>query len=125
MAIHPEILAQHKALATGMDEIVERLQQLLGRGLIAQIGGAHDETTLEYWRSGIGPGGEPEQRLRIAYQIAEFLSASMRPSEIQAWFTECNPILGEESPIGLLQEGVPEARTVAIVAAARHFAYTQ
>jgi hypothetical protein len=124
MAIHPEILAQHKALATGMDEIVERLQQLLGRRLVAQIGGASDESALDYWRSGIGPGGDPEQRLRVAYQIAEFLSSSVRPSAIQAWFTECNPLLGEE-PVGLLREGVPEARTIAMIAAARHFAHAQ
>ena len=123
MAIHPEILAQHKALSTGMDEIVERLQQLLGRRLVAQIGGATDETALDYWRSGIGPGGDPEYRLRVAYQIAEFLSASMRPSAIQAWFTECNPNLGEESPVGVLQEGVPESRTHAMIAAARDFAH--
>jgi hypothetical protein len=123
MAIHPEILAQHKALATGMDEIVERLQQLLGRRLVAQIGGAADESALDYWRSGIGPGGDSELRLRVAYQIAEFLSASVRPSAIQAWFTACNPILGEESPVGLLQDGAPETRTVEMIAAARVFAY--
>ncbi len=122
MAIHPEILAHHKALATGMDEIVERLQQLLGRRLVAQIGGAGDEAVLEYWRSGIGPGGDPEQRLRVAYQIAEFLSSSVRPSAIQAWFTECNPNLGEESPVGLLREGVPPAKTIEMIEAARSFA---
>jgi hypothetical protein len=124
MAIHPEILAQHKALATGMDEIVERLHQLLGRRLVAQIGGAPDESALDFWRAGIGPGGEPEQRLRVAYQVAEYLSSSVRPSAIQAWFTECNPILGEESPVGLLQEGVPEAQTIAMITAARVFALT-
>jgi hypothetical protein len=125
MAIHPEILAHHKALSTGMDEIVERLQQLLGRRLVAQIGGATDEATLDYWRSGIGLSEDPEQRLRVAYQIAEFLSASVRPSAIQAWFTECNPILGEESPVGLLRDGEPSSKALAMVAAARVFAHTQ
>lgn len=113
--------AYRAAMTTPLSEIARLLQELLSRRLTAVIVGVKDGKTIARWAAGETAdirGGDREQRLRTAYQIAfMLLQSSDSPQVVKAWFIGLNPQLGDVAPAEALREG----RLQEALAAARAF----
>ena len=97
--------------------IVARLQEVLGRDVVAIITGKTPRQ-VSRWVSGEAKPVAREQRvLRDMFQVVELL-AEVDPDEVvRAWFIGMNPQLEDSAPAELIAEG----RVRDVIAAARAF----
>jgi hypothetical protein len=98
--------AHRSAVESSIPDVVRYLQEVLGQKLVAYIAGVSDARTVARWAAAErSPRGEPEQRLRCAYQIFQLLLAEESPHTIRAWFLGLNPQLDDQSPAQCIREG--------------------
>jgi hypothetical protein len=113
-----EEAAYNASVRTVMQEIVEVLQEVLGRKPVAIMAGVSDVKTVTRWAQGQQtPRLEAEQRLRVAFQVFQLLAQGDSPHTIRAWFLGMNPQLGDWSPIRAISAG----RFTAVKTAAKSF----
>lgn len=101
----------------GLPDLVNKLEKVLGKPLVAVIAGAGDSKIVGKWSRGERvPRPEAEHRLRVAFQIMHVLLQRESPEIIYAWFTGMNPDLDNASPALYLAKDPDE-----VVIAARNF----
>jgi hypothetical protein len=101
--------------------LVRKLSHVLGRKLIAYIGGLQNVSYVDDWISGSASPGPQEARIRLAWQIAETLQKADHPKVVQAWFLGMNPDLEDSSAIQILQEQDPREAERRLAPAVRSF----
>jgi hypothetical protein len=110
--------AHHRAVDARLEDVVEYLQALLGRRLVAYIAGVKDAKTVSRWANGEAEARqEAEKRVRAAYQIALLLTGFDSPRIVKAWFIGLNPHLADVAPA----EAIHDGRSKEALAAARSF----
>ena len=98
--------AHRQVTESGIQQITEFLEEVLGRKLVATLAGVKDPKAVGYWAAGKrAPRADAEERLRAGYQIFRLLMAAETPHTVRAWFIGLNPQLHDESPILVIQEG--------------------
>lgn len=98
--------AHRQVTETGIEQITQYLEEVLGRKLVATLAGVKDPKAVTRWASGErAPRTGAEERLRVAYQIFRLLLTAESPHTVRAWFIGLNPQLADESPILAIQEG--------------------
>lgn len=105
----PRVVAQvHRlAIETSIPDIAATLQEMLSRRLVAYVAGVKDAKTVSRWAGGEvnAVRHESEQRLRVAFEIAQLLLQFDSPRVVKAWFMGLNPQLGDVSPADAIREG--------------------
>lgn len=98
--------AHDQATRLDIADLVDYLQDVLGRRLVAYIGGVGNTRTVMRWVSGESNVGEDsEANLREAYEIADLITKHDSRRVAKAWFVGLNPQLGDRSPAEALHEG--------------------
>ena len=98
--------AHRQVTESSIQQIVQYLDEVLGRKLVATLAGVKDQKAVVRWASGErAPRAGAEERLRIGYQIFRLLMAAEAPHTVRAWFIGLNPQLNDESPILVVKEG--------------------
>ncbi|WP_426624454.1 hypothetical protein ACPPVW_18175 [Leifsonia sp. McL0607] len=118
LAMRPLGRAAHRAsVESASPAIVARLQEVLGRDVVAVITGKTPRQ-VSRWISGEAKPPLDEQRLlRDTFQVVELL-AEVDPDEVvRAWFIGMNPQLEDAAPA----EAIAEGRVRDVMAAARAF----
>ena len=117
----PDLSAHREALRLPLATVVGKLVEIVGRKLIAYIGGVKDIRVVDRWIGGGEIYGDAEARLRFAFQVVRTLSEKNSPAVVQAWLTGVNPELGDRVLLRLLRENGIDAVAPAILRAARAF----
>lgn len=97
-----------EATAAPVSEIAGVLQELLSRRLTAYIAGVGDGKTVSRWANGEVSeirDHTQEQRIRVAYEIAQLLMSYESAQTVKAWFIGLNPQLDDVSPVEAIHEG--------------------
>lgn len=118
LTTHPVGRSAHKAsVELAPTAIASRLQEVLGRDVVAIITG-RTPRQVSRWVSGRATPPMREQRLlRDTFQVVELL-AQVDPDEVvRAWFIGMNPQLDDAAAAELIAEG----RVRDVMAAARAF----
>lgn len=108
----------HKASVTlAAPSIVGRLQEVLGRDVVAIITGKAPRQVSRWVSGEAKPPLQEQQLLRDTFQVVELL-AEVDPDEVvRAWFIGMNPQLEDAAPAELIAQG----RVRDVMAAARAF----
>ncbi len=105
----PRVVTQvyRLAIETSIPDIASALQDVLSRRLVAYVAGVKDAKTVSRWASGEvnAVRHESEQRLRVAFEIAQLLLRFDSSRVVKAWFIGLNPQLGDVSPADTIREG--------------------
>lgn len=106
-----------QATRAPVTEIASVLQEVLSRRVTAYIASVSEGRTVSRWANGeiaVIRDPDAEQRIRVAYEIAQLLLAADSPQTVKAWFIGLNPQLGDVSPVQALHDGqLKEALTAA------------
>lgn len=97
-----------QATRAPVTEIAGLLQEVLSRRLTAYIASVGEGRTVSRWASGeiaLIRDPDAEQRIRVAYEIAQLLLTTDSPQTVKAWFIGLNPQLGDVSPVQALHDG--------------------
>lgn len=99
--------AHSQATRQEMPDVVDYLADVLGRRLVAYIGGVGNTRTVVRWAQGESSvrGEDTEANLREAYEVVFLISRMDSPGVAKAWFAGLNPQLGDKSPSEALREG--------------------
>lgn len=118
LAARPLGRAAHKAsVALASPAIVARLQEALGRDVVAIITGK-TARQVSRWVSGEAKPPLAEQRLlRDTFQVVELLAEVDTDEVVRAWFIGMNPQLEDAAPAEVIADG----RVRDVMAAARAF----
>jgi hypothetical protein len=117
----PDAAAHREAISAAFPVVVAKLVAILGKKLTAYIGGARDTRTVERWMNDIEPYRNPDDRIRLAFQVAQMLVEKDDPRVVQAWFTGLNPDLNDRAPIRFFRDEDFETAGPRVIAAARSF----
>lgn len=120
LATRPLGRAAHHAEAVRGDAswVAARLQEALGREVVAAIAG-RDPRQVSRWVAGTArPPLREMQLLRDTYQIVQVLADVEADEVVRAWFLGMNPQLEDISPMEALAAG----RVRDVLGAARAFA---
>ncbi|MFS8532891.1 XRE family transcriptional regulator [Sphaerobacter thermophilus] len=107
-ASDPITQVHRQAVSAPLTEVAGLLQEVLSRRLTAFIAGVKDGKTVSRWANGEVTEireHETEQRLRMAYEIAQLLLLHDSPQTVKAWFIGLNPQLDDRSPAEVIREG--------------------
>ena len=97
--------AYERAMRAPICEIATYLQDLFGQKLTAVIAGVHDPKAVGKWARGERrPHPDAAQRLRAAFQVAEFLMQAESRQTVRAWFMGMNPQLDDRAPALVIGE---------------------
>jgi hypothetical protein len=116
------IKAHRDAIEAPIDQIARVLQEVLSRRLTAYIAGVGDGKTVSRWANKEVTeirDHETEQRLRVAYEIAQLLLMGDAAHTVKGWFIGLNPELDDVAPAeaihsGQLREALAAARAFCI-----------
>lgn len=97
--------------------IVARLQDALGRDVVAIITGKTPRQVSRWVSGEAKPPVREQQLLRDTYQVVELLAEVDADEVVRAWFIGMNPQLEDEAPAELIADG----RVRDVMAAARAF----
>lgn len=117
----PDLEAHRESISKPFPQIVKELTGILGKKLVAYIGGAKDVRTVDSWVAGAEPYRDANRRVRLAFQVGRMLQQHEAREVVQAWFTGLNPELNDRVPIRLLRDGQVEEAGKAVLTAARAF----
>ena len=117
----PDLEAYRRATTIRFPELVRELTEIIGKKLIAYVGGVRDVRAVDRWIEGAEPYKNAEARLRFAYRVVKTLSKHDHPHIVQAWLTGLNPELNDRVPIRLLREDNLEEVGPQILGAVRAF----
>ncbi|WP_166787712.1 hypothetical protein [Cryobacterium luteum] len=118
LAMRPLGRSVHKAsVELAPTAIVARLQEVLGRDVVAIITGKTPRQVSRWVAGEAKPPLQEQRLLRDTFQVVELL-AEVDPDEVvRAWFIGMNPQLEDAAPAELIAEG----RVRDVMAAARAF----
>ena len=105
---HTASQVHRDALAAPIDEIARLLQETLSRRLTAYIAGVENGKTVSRWATrevAEVRDHETEQRLRVAYEIAQLLLLVDAPRTVKAWFIGLCPELDDTAPAEAIRDG--------------------
>jgi|SRR4051812_9723746 hypothetical protein len=109
--------AHRDAIAAPIDQIARLLQEVLSRRLTAYIAGVGDGKTVSRWANKEVAeirDHETEQRLRVAYEIAQLLLMVDAAHTVKGWFIGLSPELDDVAPAEAIRNGqLREALTAA------------
>jgi hypothetical protein len=108
--------AYRESVTAPLNEIAQKLQDLLTRQLTAHIIGVKDGKSITRWANGevCEVRHESERRLRTTYEIVQLLTYFDSPQVARAWFIGLNPQLDDTSPAEAIHEGkLKEVRAAA------------
>jgi hypothetical protein len=95
--------AHREAMRTSIDQIAERLQDMLGQQITAYAVAVKDPRSIgRYSRGESTPRLEAQQRLRNLYEITQVLLARETPETVRAWLLGSHPLLEDQAPVELL-----------------------
>lgn len=117
----PDAESYRESITAEFPAVVEGLVRILGKKLTAYIAGAKDVRTVDRWMAGREPYRSPEDRIRLAFQIARMLASKEDSRVVQAWFIGLNPELHDRAPIRFFQDEDFETAGPQVLAAARAF----
>lgn len=117
-----ELRAYAASVRTEVPVVVEQLRDVLGAQLVAYVAGVKETRAVRQWAEGEGRRPQPkqEQRLRLAYRVAQLLLEHDSPRVVQAWFQGMNPQLDDVAPARFILE--TDGSDARVVAAAQAFA---
>lgn len=99
------ITAHERAVRATVPEMATYLQDLFGQKLTALMVGSRDPKAVGKWARGERePHPEVVERLRAAFQVAEFLLQAESRQAVRAWFMGMNPQLGDRAPALVIGE---------------------
>lgn len=118
LAMRPLGRAAHRSsVQLASTAIVARLQEVLGRDVVAIITGKTPRQVSRWVAGEAKPVAREQRVLRDTFQVVELL-AEVDPDEVvRAWFIGMNPQLEDAAPAELIAEG----RVRDVIAAARAF----
>jgi hypothetical protein len=96
--------AHRRAVETEFADLVQTLEEVLGRALVAIIANV-DPKTVGRWLTGGSPRARAESRARTAFQITQLLLTRESEHTVRAWFIGLNPQLDDISPAEALNAG--------------------
>ena len=96
--------AHRAAVQTTTRDVVEYLEDTIGRALTAHVAGVHVKT-VDRWRRGEAPRTDSERRIRFTYQVLRLLVSEDSPHTVRAWLIGLNPQLGDIAPADAIREG--------------------
>lgn len=109
--------AHRDAIAAPIDQVARLLQEVLSRRLTAYIAGVGDGKTVSRWANKEVAeirDHETEQRLRVAYEIAQLLLMVDAAHTVKSWFIGLSPELDDVAPAEAIRNGqLREALTAA------------
>ena len=118
----PDLQAHNAAARLGFPVLVKELRELLGPRLVAYIAGVKETRTVREWSEGAQvKKPEIEERLRVTFHVASFISEHEAATVVQSWFQGLNPQLDDQSPARLLRERELGDVGPQVLAAARAF----
>src|SRR5437870_5691556 len=101
----PGLAAHALAVRATFPEVVSRLRELVGPGLVAYLGSVRETRAVHQWADDDRePSDVVQQRLRLALQVAAMLSDEESPRIAQAWLQGLNPQLEDRSPARMIRE---------------------
>ena len=89
----PDLFAHREALQLPASKVVEKLVEIVGRKLTANVSGVKDARAIDRWIAGGAIYRDVESRLRFAFQVVRTLTEHEAPAVVQAWLTGVNPCL--------------------------------
>lgn len=110
-------VAHGQAVRAGAAVIVSRLQETLGRDVVAVITGKQTRQVTRWVTGDAAPSVRDQQLLRDTYQVVELLAEVEGPEVTRMWFIGMNPQLDDQAPAEVIAAG--NVRDV--MAAARAF----
>jgi len=90
-----------------VSEVAKSLSQLLGSNqAVAYVVGIKQARTVAGWVEGATKPADPlmETRLEVAEQLARIVQDPERPWVSKAWLISCNPHIGEDAPMDVIQQ---------------------
>lgn len=103
-----------------IEEVVQKLIDLLGPTTVAVIGGVGETRAVTQWTNGRSP--QRPNVLRFTLQIASMIFDAHDPEIARAWFHGSNPHLADRIPAFVLRDEPLHEVQAEIMAAARSFA---
>lgn len=99
-------LAHRQMVQASFQQVVEYLEDALGRPLVAHMAGV-DPKTITRWTSAerTNPRDDSEAKLRTSYQVFQMLAELDSPHTVRAWFIGLNPQLDDTSPASAIHDG--------------------
>jgi hypothetical protein len=118
----PDYGAHVRAVRSTFPEVVAGLRDVLGLKLCAYLGSVKETRAVNEWAEGVRePSDAVQQRLRLAFQVAQAIADVDGPEVARAWFQGLNPQLDDRSPARLLREGDIDEVGPEVIAAERAF----
>lgn len=118
-----DLRAHQESVRLPVDELVERLRDILGAKLVAYVGSVKETRAVRQWADGDRvPSTNVVRRLRTALHAAALIREKDSAPVVQAWFQGMNPRLGDVAPARLLRDGDLDEVGQQVLAAARAFA---
>ncbi|MEA9986074.1 hypothetical protein [Subtercola sp. RTI3] len=106
-----------QAVRAGSVVIVSRLQEILGRDVVAIITGKQPRQVTRWATGDAAPTAHDQQLLRDTYQVVELLAEVEGPEVTRMWFIGMNPQLDDQAPA----EAITAGNVRDVMAAARAF----
>ena len=110
--------SHHASVQLASTAIVARLQDVLGRDVVAIITGKTPRQVSRWVSGEAKPPVREQQVLRDTYQVVELLAEGDPDEVVRAWFIGMNPQLEDASAAEVIAAG----RVRDVMAAARAFA---
>jgi len=109
--------AHGDAIRVPSTDVAGRLQDAIGRDLVAMITGRTPRQVSRWIAGECAPARHEQQILRDALQIVQLLRGVEDDEVIRAWFMGMNPQLDDQAPAEVMAAG----RARDVMAAARSF----
>ncbi|MDF2443701.1 MAG: hypothetical protein JWR01_1904 [Subtercola sp.] len=109
--------AHGQAVRAGSAVIASRLQEVLGRDVVAIITGKQSRQVSRWATGDAAPTARDQQLLRDTFQVVELLTEVEGPEVTRMWFIGMNPQLDDQSPA----EAITAGNVRDVMAAARAF----
>lgn len=106
--------AHRVTVETDVHAIAGFLREVFGIKVTAYLAKVADPKTVVRWIAGDQhPRPNAEARLRVAFQVFQFLQQCDSPHTVRAWFVGMNPELDDVSPVRAIREGLSQEVMVA------------
>jgi hypothetical protein len=93
------------AVRASVAVIVSRLQDILGRDVVAIIVGKQPRQVARWASGNASPTARDQQLLRDTFQVVELLSEVEGPEVTRMWFIGMNPQLDDQAPAEAIAAG--------------------
>lgn len=116
--IHPVDRVVHsRSVRSPSTTVAKRLQEVLGRDVVAIITGKQPRTVSRWIAGEVAPAAREQKLLRDTFQVVELLAEVEGPEVTRAWFIGMNPQLNDAAPA----EEIAAGNVRDVMAAARAF----